>query len=885
MKFWRRNQRDSDLDRELRSHLEQEAAENREAGASPSEARHAALRAFGNVALVSEDTRAAWRRGSVERLLQDLRYALRLFRRSPAFTTAAVLTLALGIGSAATLLSIVYDGLIRNRSDNDARSEVILGQYPERHLYSYRFSMPEYLELAAQTQAFESMGALLGFDATLSMGDYPERILGTRTTASMFQESQMRIALGRGYRPDEDVPGGPRVVLISYELWKRKFGLAADILGQTIVLNQQAHTIIGVMPEHSGFFGGDVTVPLQADAGSTDRSNRYLWVIGLRRRGVSTSQANASLEAIARRWAEQYGTTNPEYHGLRLAVRNTYEWVHAGIMPAIYVLLGAVGLLLLICSANVANLLLARATARSREIVIRMALGAARARIIRQLLTESVSLAWLGGALGVLVSMWGVRLAASLIPYDWLPSREGFRLEPIVALAVCALSMLIGVLFGLVPALQLLRSSVAHAMQAASPRAGGDRSGRWSRNLLIVAETAMAVVILAGAGLMARSYRALMELDLGFRPDRLLTMRISLPPTRYRAGIDVARFYRTLLPHLSALPGVEGAALSSNRPLVDRAVDLTLQDFTIEGRPSPDARSLPNADVTLVSADYFPVMGARLLAGRWLTDDDTAQTTPVAVINQTMAGTYWPGTSAIGQRIRLGDQNPAPADASETGAGSIVTIVGVVADVRQIRIMEAPVRPQFYIPVEQRPGQARGMNLVVRSSMGAAGLTAAVRGAMQSVDSQQPLYEVMTMDEAVANALGPRRLVIALLGFFAAASLTLVTVGLYAVLAYAVARRTQEIGLRMALGARPSAILGGVVAQGMSLASAGLAVGTAAALALTRALRDLIYGVSAADPLTFSAVIAILAAVALAACVVPSLRAMRLDPVVALRHE
>jgi putative ABC transport system permease protein len=504
---------------------------------------------------------------------------------------------------------------------------------------------------------------------------------------------------------------------------------------------------------------------------------------------------------------------------------------------------------------------------------------------LRQLLTESLLLALAGGGLGVLLSTWGVPLAVSLVPWDYLGDHSTFHLEIPAAAASLAVALAMAIFFGTAPALPLSRINVAEAIKKSNSRAGGDRGGRIARNLMIAAETALALILLSGAGLLIRSYSHLMQMDLGFRPDRVLSMSLTVPETRYPDAQAVASFYRELLPGLAAIPGVESAAVTSGRPMVDRVVDRGRQDFTIQGRNVPTAQGTPTADVGIISPDYLSVMGIHLVRGRQFRTADDANAPHVAIVNQALARLYWSDSDPVGQRIVLGRENPAPSNPQDGDSGNSLTIVGVVADAKQLRILEAPVRPQFFVPLLQRPAEVRSPTLLVRADLDPASLTSAVRAAVTSVDRAEPVYDVMTMQEVVADAFGPKRLTTALLIFFAILAVTLIVVGFYAVLAYAVGQRTQEIGLRMALGASPQNILRLVLGQGMRLASAGLAVGLAASLALTQVLNSMLYGVSANDPLTLSAAIVLLLTVSAIACCIPARRAMRVDPVVALRHE
>ena len=796
------------------------------------EAKREARMNMGGPEQLKEEIRSARTGAWLETLWQDLKFGARMLRKNPGFTAIAVLTLALGIGSCSTLLSIVYSTFFHHIRRNDPRLEAIMASYPERHSFNYRFSEPEYRDLLEQTQVFDGVGAIDGYSGTLNHGEYPEHIPGAWVSASVLPMLGTPPILGRFFRADEDVRGGPQVAIIDADTWKRVFQSDPDILNRTIELDHRRFSIIGVMPEHYNLWGGHVYLPFQLDTAAADRTNHRFWVIGVLRAGVTQAQANAALSVLSQRWRQNYSSSVPEYAGMQLLARNVPEWVLAGIRPSMLVLLAAVGLVLLISCVNLAALLSARATARGREVAVRLALGASRARILRQLLTESLLLALAGGGLGVLLSTWGVPLAVSLVPWDYLGDHSTFHLEIPAAAASLAVALAMAIFFGTAPALPLSRINVAEAIKKSNSRAGGDRGGRIARNLMIAAETALALILLSGAGLLIRSYSHLMQMDLGFRPDRVLSMSLTVPETRYPDAQAVASFYRELLPGLAAIPGVESAAVTSGRPMVDRVVDRGRQDFTIQGRNVPTAQGTPTADVGIISPDYLSVMGIHLVRGRQFRTADDANAPHVAIVNQALARLYWSDSDPVGQRIVLGRENPAPSNPQDGDSGNSLTIVGVVADAKQLRI--------FWKRPSARNSLCRCSSALRKSAAPLCSFaqisirqasTSAVRAAVTSVDRAEPVYDVMTMQEVVADAFGPKRLTTALLIFFAILAVTLIVVGFYAVLAYAVGQRTQEIGLRMALGASPQNILRLVLGQGMRSASAGLAVGLAASLA------------------------------------------------------
>jgi putative ABC transport system permease protein len=568
-------------------------------------------------------------------------------------------------------------------------------------------------------------------------------------------------------------------------------------------------------------------------------------------------------------------------------VWNINEAVIGGVKPALLVLAFAVGLLLLISCANVAVLLLARSTARMREIVVRLALGAGRRRILRQMLTESLVLSLAAGALGVCICFAGLPVLVHLIPEIWLPTDPGLVHVNPAALAVAAgIAIAMGALFGIVPAWQASRQDLVASLKEGGSKIGGDRSGRSARNLMVVAEIALSLVVLAGAALMVESYRHLEGIELGFRPDHLLRFSISLPETKYPRAEQITEFCDHALQSITSVPGVESAATTSGQPMIDRSEDLTSRDFTIEGRPAQDARGAENANFRIVSSGYFRTLGIRLLQGRVFSAQDGRGAPRSVVISDTMARLYWPKGDAIGHRIRLGQQF-GRRDAF-TGAATPDTsleIIGLVSDVRQTRVLEAPLRPEFYLPLDQQGSAPRIMAVIVRTTSDPAQLTPAIRKAVASVDTEQPIYDDSTMDELVADSFGPKRLTLFLLVFLGAIALLLSTVGLYALVAYSVSHRRHEIGIRLAVGAQPGDIRRLVLVQGVRLAALGVSVGLAGALAATRLMQGILYGVSASDPLTLLCVAATLVGAALLACYIPARGAVRIDPIIALRHE
>jgi putative ABC transport system permease protein len=877
-----------ELDAELSEHLQLLTDENIRRGMSESEARAAARREFGGI----EQTKEMYReqRGwlAISVLWRDVRYGSRLLAKTPALSFVIVLILALAIGAGTAIYSLIDACLLRSNTYPVVdRFDVVRAYLPTQKIYANYLSTPEILEVKQLTDIFEEVGAVHGDGFTLSTGEFPERIGGTHVSANVVTMTQVAPYLGRTFRAEEDRPGGPLVALLSYELWHRKFSEDPNILGKPIRLNDATYTVVGVMPPHYDLWGGQVWIPLQLDLADQNRSDRRNWIVAVLRKGVTEKQADARLLALSRQLAERYGAAMPEYRDWTLSAWNINEAVIGGVRPALLTLAGAVAFLVLIASANVAILLMARSTARLREIAVRMALGAGPRQIIRQLLTESLLIAIVSAVVGVCIAMAALPLLVHMIPTEWMTTAPELVRVNIRALAVaCGIAAAVGVLFGLAPALQLARQDFVESLKEGGSKIGGDRRGRSARSSLVVAEIAMSLVVLAACALMLQSYRRLQAIDLGFRPDHMLSFQASLPQARYARREQINGFFERTVASIQALPNVDAAAVVSGRPMIDRTVDLASRDFSVEGRPAEDARANENANFRIVSPGYFRTMGMRLLQGRELSERDGLNAPLTVVVNDAMVRAYWPNGDALGKRIRLGRvygrrEMYASADAAEV----TLTIVGVVADVKQTRVIEQQARPEIYMPLAQQSDPPRVMAVVVRSSIDPTLLLTSIRSAMATIDPQQPIYDVDTMDQIVADSFGPKRLTLFLLAFLAAVVLVLSSVGLYAALAYSVGQRRHEIGIRVALGADGRDISRMVVSHGARLALLGVAIGLAASLLLTRLMQDLLYGVSAGDPLTLAGTAILLTVVALAACFIPARRATQIDPLVALRHE
>jgi putative ABC transport system permease protein len=687
--------------------------------------------------------------------------------------------------------------------------------------------------------------------------------------------------LGRIFTAEDDKPGAPLTVVLTYELWQRRFHGDRGILGQTIRLNDDYYAVIGIMPSHYELWDGEFYIPFQLNPANTNRTDRRAWVTAIIRHGVSLEQVNARVNQLARTWEHDHLGTNPEYQGLQLSTRNIRQAIIGGVRPALLILMGVVGLIVLISCANLSNLQLARASARRREMAVRAAVGAPHFRITLQLLTESLVLAIFGGGVGVLLAQWGVPSVVAMVPVG-LPYSNLIRVDPGTILLALAVATFMGIVSGLVPAVYSSRGDLTRGIREGGLQSSASREGRCARSSLIVSQIALAMIVLAGAGLMVRTYRELLRIDLGYDPHNVLTAQLALPGQPYSTIEKIAGFHRELLPRVAAIPGVKGAAVATSRPMGETAIDVPTQDFFLAGQEGE--KNVPNANLTVASPEYFNVLGVPLLHGRTLSVDDTAASEPVAVINQTMAKLYWPKQDPVGQSIRLGNHYGLEPDSSQ---GRWVKIVGVVADAHRLRVLELPVRQEIFFPVAQRLELSRVVTLIVRSDAPIDRLTVVLRHSVAAIDSERPVFGLVlvTLEQAISVSFAPKRMMMVLLGFFAVVAITLASIGLYAVMAYSVAQRTRDIGIRMALGATPSDVLHTVLGEGWRLATLGLVAGTTGALAATRLMRSLVFEVSTSDPLTFFGAAGLLGAVALTACYIPAHRATQVDPIIALRYE
>ncbi len=863
-----------ELDTDIRDHIARETQDNIDRGMSPEEARYAAMRKFGNVTMVKEETLEVWNFVWLEQLFADIRFGLRMLRKNPGFTAVAALTLALGIGANTAVFSVVYAVLLRPLTYKDPAGLVVLHETTPR-IGTVSVSYPNFLDWRDQSHAFSQMAAVQSVDFNLAGVTQPESISGDAVSPNFLSMMGVRPFLGRDFDTSEEKAGTAPVLLLSYSLWQSHLGGDPNAVGKTITLDGRSFTIVGVLPSnYRSVDKTDVMLPIgvwatnNADAIKERGERGDMVVIGRLAPGVRLAQARAEMEGIAARIEKEYPGSNDQFSVALQPIRDVFV---KDIKPAILVLFGAVMFVLLIACANVANLFLVRGASRTKEVALRIALGASRGRIISQLLTESFVLAFLGGALGLVLAVGGIRGMGQLIPAGLL-SGAAANLNSGVLLFAASVVVLAAFIFGLAPALQLTKPDVQSELKEGGRAASAGAAQNRVRGALAIAEISSALILLVGAGLMMKSLYRLLEVDPGFRPDRVLTMGIELRTQQYSKDPAVLNFWQQVLDSVSALPGVEFAAVGTHIPLADSH---GRTDITIEGMALPRPGNYPHPDVHTVSPGFVATLGIPLLRGRTFTDADNENAPFVGMINAMVARRFFPNEDPVGKRFVFGHP-------SEKNPPKWCTIVGVVGDTKMYGLAN-PARLEVYVPFRQDANS--DMTLVVKSGADPAALTSAIREAVQSIDKDQPLIAISTMKELVSNSLATRRMTLVLLGLFSGLALVLGAIGIYGVISYSVAQRTHEIGIRMALGAPRRGVFRLVVGEGLKLAGAGIAVGIVAAFGLARLMSSLLYGVSATDFETFAGVAILLALVAVLACYVPARRAMRVDPMVALRYE
>jgi predicted permease len=868
-RFFRRKQWDEERAQELAAYLQIEADENVSRGMLPEEARFAANKKLGNSTQIREEIFHMNSIGFLEILWQDLRFAARMLRKKPGFTAAAVLTLALGMGATTAIFSVVNGVLLRALPYKDPGQIVVMHETTPS-VGQVAVSYPNFADWRQQSKAFAGMAAAHNLSLNLSGVNQPESISGYSVSPSFLSLLGVRPILGRDFLPEEEKSGTAPVVLLSYHLWQSHLGGDPNIVGRNITLDGQSFAIVGVLPPTFYYLDkSDVLTPmgLSLDAGMMQRGSRGdMDVVARLAPGTTIEQARAEMNGIVARLAQQYPIEN-RGGGVQLnAIRDEFV---SDTRPAILVLFGAVLFVLLIACANVANLYLVRGAERAKEIAVRLAFGASRGRVVRQMLTESVLLASLGGALGVLLGMWALAGLGRLVPADALMGMN-IRMDGTVLLFTGALIAIVAVMFGLIPALGATRPDLQDTLKDGGRSSTASGKQRRLRGGLAIAETALALVLLIGAGLMVKSLYQLFQVYPGFQTDRVLTMGIDLRSSQYSKDAAVLAFWQQTLDRVRAIPGVESAALGTVVPFTGAH---SRADITFEGLPLPAHGAFPHPDYHAVSPGYLETLGQSVLLGRAFTESDNETAPAVALINSQLAQRYFQNENPIGKRLTFGHGD---------SKSKWITIVGVVPDTKLYGLAN-PARFEVYVPYRQRVDS--GMTLVVRSATDPASLTSAIRAAIAAIDKDQPMFQVETMKELVSNSVTLRHATLVLLEMFGALALVLASIGIYGVMAYGVALRTHEIGIRMALGAQRKDVLRMILWHGIRLAATGVVIGVIAALALTHLLSSLLFSVSARDPLTFFCVPVLLVLVALIACYIPAMRAMKVDPMIALRYE
>jgi putative ABC transport system permease protein len=806
----------------------------------------------------------------MDTLRQDLLYALRRLRQAPAFTAVAVATLALGIGANGAIFSVVHAVLLKPLPFEEPDRLVRVSQTWKGDLTSV-YSPQNFLDVVADARSFELLAAYERSGVTLTGRGQPGRLEGAQVSAAFFDTLRARPALGRFFAAGENEPGHDRVAVLGEHLWRERFGGDPAVIGQAVQLDRDRYTIVGIAPARFSFpEGAEVWRPIEYDARfrSESRGAWYLGVVGRLKQGVSVAQARQEVATIHARLARAYPDADEGVGGVVVSLQ---ESMVGDSRRALLVLLGAVGLVLLIACVNVANLLLARTAARETELAVRTAMGAGRGRLMRQLLTESLTLSLLGGLAGILLAAFSLDALLALQPQG-VPRLTEVRVDRAVVAFSAALSLATGFLFGAFPALQMLRRPTAQSLREGGR---GMLSGRGHRlrSGLVVGQMALAMMLLAGSGLLLRSFDQLRRVDPGFRSDKVLTFRLSLPENAYKEETARAAFYATLLDRLAALPGVRTAGGIMGIPLGGIRFNLS---FAVKGRPPlPPARQ-PSMEIRVVSPDYFQAMGIPVQRGRAFARGDVAEAPQVAMISEAAARKYFPGEDAIGKFITLGWGR---GEGQPKVGGEVVGIVGDVKD----QSLAGDTPPEMYVPYAQMPVET--MDVVLRTSIAARALAPAAEKVVHALDPELPLSRVATLDEVVARSISEPRFYMVLLGAFAAMALFLAALGIFGVLSYAVVQRSREIGIRVALGAHPHDVLGMVLGQAARLAAFGVLAGLAGAVALSRAMASLLFQLSPTDPATLGSMAALLAVVALVASYLPARRATRVDPLVALRSE
>jgi predicted permease len=893
--FWRRitnvlhrDQFNRDLDDEILLHKELREREQREEGANQHDARYTTQKRFGNDLKLREESWDMWGWIWLEDFLQDVRFAVRMLRKNLGFTVVAVLTLALGIGANTAIFSVVHAVLLSSLPYRQPERLVkVWGELTNQGIPKNTFSDPEWFELSDTNHAFEQVAAYYPNDgANLGSDDgAPQRVSRGRSTAALFPLLGVQPILGRTYSAQEEQPGHNQVVVISYSLWRSYYAGDPNVVGKTMRLYNRPYVVIGVLPEGFNFEGNiQVWIPLLLDRNHPgDRGNHGWSVVGRLKPGVTLAQASTDMTRFAEQLAREY----PDYYrpefGWGVYVVPLREELVGQIRPALLILMSAVGIVLLIACANIANLLLARSSAREKEMAIRASLGAGRWRTVRQLLTESVLLSFIGSAGGLALGAWAM-LAIRGLRGNILPQIGTVGLDPSVLLFTLAIAVVTGILFGLAPAIHNSQPQLHDALKEGGRGGSSGRAGQRLRNALVVAEIAFSLLLLTGAGLAIRSFYQLLRVDPGFRTDHVLTMRMTLPTIGYPTAPSVAQFFHQAIEKVRALPDVQSVGAISELPMggVYSSGSVSVQDSTasvLQHVPQFPYGYL-ETDQRFVTPGYFETMKTPLLAGRFFSDADASTSPNVAIVDSDFASSVWPGQNPLQKQVSI--QNVPNTNPPQPVWS---TVVGVVAHVHNSGL-DVGGRVQAYFPQTQDSfGGSRSMFLTIRTANDPALIASAARAQILAIDPRQPVFDVHTMDEVVASSVEQPRLSLDLLGLFAAVAALLAAIGIYGVMAFMVSQRHHELGIRVALGAQPRDILQMMIGQGARLAIIGVVIGLAGALYLVRFMAPLLYGIGTRDPITFAIVPLLLMTVALAASLIPAVRATRVDPIVTLRHE
>jgi predicted permease len=887
--FWRnifaKEKIDRDLDEEVRSYSDLLAQEKMREGINPEEARRAAKLQLGGVEQVKEEVRRARTGAWLDSVFQDFRYAARTLRKNPAFSAIAILTLALGIGASTAVFSLVNAVLLKPLPYPNSQQIVFPWRQPPAGLHvgynEMPWGRPDFLFFAHESKSFQSVGAFKSDSFNLTGSGDAARLDGLRASAGFFPSLGISPIMGRTFSAEEDQIGHEHEVVLSYRLWRDRFGGDTQILGRALQLNSESYTVIGVMPQGFVFPRAEempngfpfpretqLWVPLALVPGPIiPGEDSELAVMGRLQPGITPAQAQSEMKVMSKRLEDFL----PGGKGwFSILVTSMQRQIAGDMRRPLLLILGAVGVVLLIACSNVAGLLLSRSLARRKEFTLRAALGAGKWRLMRQVLTESLVLAGIGGIGGVLIAKVAVHFVKFFAPPN-IPRLDEVSLDIRVVSFALAITFVTGILFGLAPTIAGSRDNLVESLKEGGQRSGSSPAGAKLRNGLLISEVALALVLVISAGLLTRTFFHLLSVDPGFNPTRVLTFELTLPATKYTDQPQIVALYQRTLQSIRSLPGVESAGITAITPLAGATESTTIR---LPDHPSQDPKAPAFSNYTMVSPGYFAAAGTPLLRGRDFLDSDTADSLPVAIISSAMAKKYWPGEDAIGKQV-------APTSKKYPEA----TIIGIVADVKRLSLREDP-PPEMYVPYNQKVWPSLlTMDALVRTKVDPPSLTDTVRGALRSVDADLPLAKIATLNTIVDDSMTLPRFAMVVLGSFAALALLLASVGMYGVISYFVAQRTREIGVRVALGAQGRDVFGMVLGQGARLAAIGIALGLLAALAAARMMVSFLYGVQPIDPLTFAALPFLLLCIALLACYLPARRAMRVDPMVALHHE